>query len=140
MLCLIWLDRKYFRWTCATATLYINIYLHREYRKTSFICCLIVTTENLIWPVVFLFFVLFLTCLFAALQINIIPLLATTSRGIIFICSAAKRQVILLREKFNIGYNFVPFLSLKQKSARTGSAIGELTSIGTNLHHIQVCR
>ena len=51
----IWLDRKHCRWTLATATLYINIYLHREYRKTSFICCLIVTTKNLILPVVFLF-------------------------------------------------------------------------------------
>ena len=31
---------------------YINIYLDREGRKNSFI----VTAENLIWPVVFLFF------------------------------------------------------------------------------------
>ena len=31
---------------------YINIYLLRECRQTSFI----VTAENLIWPVVFLFF------------------------------------------------------------------------------------
>ena len=54
--------------------------------------------------------------------------------------NVTKRQVILLRDKFNIGYNFVPFLSLKQKSARTGSAIGEVTSVGTNLYHIQVCR
>ena len=37
MLCVIWLDRKYCRWTCATATLYINTYLHRECPKTSFI-------------------------------------------------------------------------------------------------------
>ena len=28
-----------------------------------------------------------------------------------------KRQVILLRDKLNIGYNFVPFLSLTQKHA-----------------------
>ena len=27
---------------------YINIYLHRECPKTSFICCFIVTTKNLI--------------------------------------------------------------------------------------------
>ena len=52
--------------------------------------------------------------------------------------NVAKRQVILLRGRFNIGYNFVPFLSLKKKSAWTGSAIGEVTSVGTNLHHIQV--
>ena len=39
--------------------------------------------------------------------------------------NVTKRQVILLRDKFNIGYNFVPFLSMKQKSAWTGSAIGE---------------
>ena len=30
MLCLIWLDKKYCRWTSATAMLYINIYLLRE--------------------------------------------------------------------------------------------------------------
>ena len=35
---------------------YINIYLHRECRKTSFIRCFIVTTKTLIWPVVFRFF------------------------------------------------------------------------------------
>ena len=51
-----------------------------------------------------------------------------------------KRQVILLRDKFDIDYNFVPFLSLKQKGTWTGSAIGRVTSVGTNLHHIQVCR
>ena len=34
--------------------------------------------------------------------------------------NVAKRQVILLRDKFNIGYNFVTFLSLKQKSAWAG--------------------
>ena len=38
--------------------------------------------------------------------------------------NVTKRQVILLRDKFNIGYNFVPILSLKQKSAWTGSAWG----------------
>ena len=54
--------------------------------------------------------------------------------------NVTKRQVILLRDKFNIGYNFVPFLSLKYKSVWTGSAVGEVTSVGTNLHHIQVCR
>ena len=54
--------------------------------------------------------------------------------------NVTKRQDILLRDKFNIGYNFVSFLSLKQKSAWAGSAIGEVTSVGTNLHHIQVCR
>ena len=32
---------KYCRSTCARATLYINIYLHREYHKASFTCCLI---------------------------------------------------------------------------------------------------
>ena len=32
----------------------INIYLHWECCKASFICCF-VTTENLIWPVVFYF-------------------------------------------------------------------------------------
>ena len=68
MLCVIWLDRKHCRWTCATTTLHIDIYLHREYRKTSFICCLIVTAENLIWPVVSFF------------------LFMVTDRGI-FICS-----------------------------------------------------
>ena len=26
---------------------YINIYLHKECRKTSFVCCFIVTVENL---------------------------------------------------------------------------------------------
>ena len=35
---------------------YINICLHRECCKTSFICCFIVTNKNLIWSVVFLFF------------------------------------------------------------------------------------
>ena len=35
------------------STLHINIYLHREYHKTSFICCLIVTAENLIWLLFF---------------------------------------------------------------------------------------
>ena len=34
---------------------YINIYLHRECCKTSFISCFIVTAKNLIWLVVFLF-------------------------------------------------------------------------------------
>ena len=34
---------------------YINIYLHRECCKTSFIYCFIVTAENLIWLVVLLF-------------------------------------------------------------------------------------
>ena len=61
MLCVIWLDRKHCRWTCATTTLHIDIYLHGEYRKTSFICCLIVTTENLIWPVVFFIFLFMVT-------------------------------------------------------------------------------
>ena len=41
--------------------------------------------------------------------------------------SNCKRQVVLLRDKFNNGYNFVPFISLKQKSAWTSSsAIGEV--------------
>ena len=53
--CLIWLDRKYCRWTCAMGTLYNNIYLHRECCETNFICCLIMTAENLIWLVVFSF-------------------------------------------------------------------------------------
>ena len=35
---------------------YINIYLQRECRKTTFIHCFIVTAKNLIWLVVFLFF------------------------------------------------------------------------------------
>ena len=39
--------------------------------------------------------------------------------------NVTKRQVIILRDKFSIGYNFVPFLSLKQKSTWTGAAIGE---------------
>lgn len=56
LLCVIRLDRKSSRWICATATLYINIYLHRGCRKTSFIGCFIVTAENSIWPVVFVFF------------------------------------------------------------------------------------
>ena len=34
--------------------------------------------------------------------------------------NVTKRQVILLRDKFNIGYNFDTFLSLKQKSAWAG--------------------
>ena len=54
--------------------------------------------------------------------------------------NVTKRKVILLRDKFDIGYNCVPFLSLKQKSAWTGSVIEKVTSVGTNLHHIQVCR
>ena len=54
--------------------------------------------------------------------------------------NVTKRQVILLRDKFSFGYSFVPFLSLKQKSAWTGSAVGEVVSVGTNLHHIQVSR
>ena len=54
--------------------------------------------------------------------------------------NVTKRKIVLLRDKFNIGYNFLPFYSLKQKSDRTGSVIGEATSVGTNLHHIQVCR
>ena len=53
--------------------------------------------------------------------------------------NVTKRQGILLRDKFNIGYNFVSFLFLKQKSARTGSAFGEVTNVRTNLHHIQLC-
>ena len=69
--CVIWLDRKHCRWTCAMTTLYIDICLHRQYRKTSFICCLIVTAKNLIWPMIFFIF-----------------LFMVTSRGIIFICSA----------------------------------------------------
>ena len=69
MLCVIWLDRKHCRWTCATTTLHIDIYLHREYCKTSLICCLIATAENLIWPMVSFF------------------LFTVTNRGI-FICSA----------------------------------------------------
>ena len=54
-MCIVWLDRKYCKWTYATGTLYINIYLHRECCKISFICYLIVTAKNLIWPVVFYF-------------------------------------------------------------------------------------
>ena len=54
--------------------------------------------------------------------------------------NVTKRQVIFLRDKFNIGYYFALFLYLKQKSAWTHSVIGEVTSVGTNLHHIQVCR
>ena len=34
---------------------YIKIYLHRECHKTSFICCFVVTIENLLWLVVFYF-------------------------------------------------------------------------------------
>ena len=34
---------------------YINIYLHRECCKTSFIYCFAATTENLIWLMFFLF-------------------------------------------------------------------------------------
>ena len=52
--CVIWWDMKYCKWTCAMTTLYINIYLCRECCKTSSIC-LIMTTENLIWPVFFYF-------------------------------------------------------------------------------------
>ena len=33
-------------------------YLHRKCCRTSFICCFIMTAENLIWPVVFLLFIL----------------------------------------------------------------------------------
>ena len=34
----------------------IKFYLQRECHEISFICCFDVTAENLIWPVVFLFF------------------------------------------------------------------------------------
>ena len=54
--------------------------------------------------------------------------------------NVTRRQVIFLRDKFIIGYNVVSFFSLKQKSAWAGSAIGEVTSVGTKLHYIQVCR
>ena len=58
MLCVVWLDTKYCRWNCNsnTWTNTLNSVLHREYHKTSFIHCFIVTAKNLIWPVVFLFF------------------------------------------------------------------------------------
>ena len=36
---------------------YGNNCLHGEYHKTSLICCFIVTTQNLIWPVVFYFYI-----------------------------------------------------------------------------------
>ena len=47
---IFWLDRKY----CETVQQQhlnqcINIYLPLECHKTSFICCFIVTTKNLIW-------------------------------------------------------------------------------------------
>ena len=54
--------------------------------------------------------------------------------------NVTQRQVILLRNKFSIGYNFVPFLYLKQKSLEQVMQLGKVTSVGTNLHHIQVCR
>ena len=60
------------------AILYINIYLHRKYHKTSFICCLIVTAKNLISPVVFIF------------------LFMVTSIGI-FICSTVTCILSLLK-------------------------------------------
>ena len=53
---------------------FINIYLHREFRKASFICCSIVTVKNVIWLMIFLFF-----------KVNI--------REIIFICSTGKGLV-----------------------------------------------
>ena len=53
LLCVIWLDRNC-GWTCATAPLYINIYLYRECCKTSFICGFNLTGGFLIfcswWP------------------------------------------------------------------------------------------
>ena len=49
--------------------------------------------------------------------------------------NVTKGQVIFLRDKFNIDYNFVPFLSLRQKSACRGSAIGEVTSAANNFKY-----
>ena len=54
--------------------------------------------------------------------------------------NVTKRQVIILRNKFNIGYNFVLFLYLKQKSLGQVLQLGKVTSVGANLCHIQVCR
>ena len=84
MLCVIWLDWKYCGWTCATATLYINIYLHRECCKTTFTHCFIVTSKKLIWLVFFFIF-----------------LFMVTSRQIIFICSTAvgSLESLLLNNK-----------------------------------------
>ena len=58
LLCVIWLDRKYCRWNCATARLESihKVHLHREFHKTSFVVVFSVTAKNLIWPVVFLIF------------------------------------------------------------------------------------
>ena len=60
----------------------INIYLHRECFKTSFICCFIMTTENLIWPVVL------------------------TGRGIIFTCSYAEMISWFLLLTTDCSFNF----------------------------------
>ena len=49
--------------------------------------------------------------------------------------NVTKGQVILLRDKFNNDYNFVPFLSLQQKSVCRGSAIGKVTSVGNNFKY-----
>ena len=71
MLCVLWLDRKHCRWTCATTILHIDIYLHREYCKTSFMYLLSYCDHrkfNLTSGFIFLF-----------MEIG---------RGIIFICSA----------------------------------------------------
>ena len=58
LLCVIWQDTKYYRWNCATATLnqYINIYLHRECCKTSFILLLYFDHWKFNLTGVFLFF------------------------------------------------------------------------------------
>ena len=43
-------------WNGNAGTNTLNSVLHRKCRKTSFICCFIVTGKNFIWPVVFIFF------------------------------------------------------------------------------------
>ena len=46
------------RWDCNgnAGTNTLNSAVHRECRKTSFICCFIVIAKNLFWPMVFIFF------------------------------------------------------------------------------------
>ena len=78
-MCVIWLHRKHCRWTCATTTFYINIYLHREYRKTSFFLLSYCDRRKFNLTVGFFIF-----------------LFMVTGRGIIFICSADDKLMKML--------------------------------------------
>ena len=48
--------RAHFLYNTSVGLLLTLNYLHRKCCKTSFIYCFILTTKNLIWPVLFLFF------------------------------------------------------------------------------------